>query len=170
MIKNFDTQLQVSLRALREVVAPSLEGAEKHVVEQLHLAIATLDFVKARMPEARRYYRMELRSYLDLSKDALSVAGPELADDSAALAAIVQDGAALLLNPEADLPDYEEANARIREALTQLSGRAVGKVCQEALETMILQHSADILLQARKWCIPFGFETNPDALPAEKWL
>ncbi|MEZ5687350.1 MAG: hypothetical protein R3E21_00885 [Caenibius sp.] len=170
MIKNFDIQLQVSLRALREIVAPSLEGAEKHVLEQLHLAIATLDFVKTRLPEARRYYRMELQSYLDLAKDAVSLVGSEPADAAERLSSLVQDGTILLQNPEADLPDYEEANANLREALALLSSRTVGMACQQALETMILQRSENIILQARKWCAPFGFETDPDALPPEKWL
>ena len=49
MIHSFDSQLQVALRALEEVVAPSLAGAEKHVVEQLMLAIVTIGFVKTRL-------------------------------------------------------------------------------------------------------------------------
>ena len=91
MIQDFDSQLQVSLRALQEVVAPALAGAEKHVVEQLALATLTLGFVKQRLPEARRFYRWELRAHLDLARKL---------DQSAALDAFIASGTAELARAE----------------------------------------------------------------------
>ncbi|MGD9472370.1 MAG: hypothetical protein AB7G24_10310 [Novosphingobium sp.] len=170
MIKPFDTQLQVALRALNEVVAPALTGAEKHVVEQLHLTIATLGFVKERLPQARRYYRMELRSFLDLAAQAVTLAGVGLADACAGLDDCIGAAEALLLDPEADLPDYEAATGALRDGIARLSSEAAGTPRQQELERLILNGSRQIIEQSRVWCVPFGFEPAPDALPAAKWL
>ena len=52
MIQTFDTQLEVSLRAMRDVVAPALNDAESHVLEQFGLVLATLEFMRHRLPYA----------------------------------------------------------------------------------------------------------------------
>lgn len=170
MIQSFDVQLQVALRALGEVVAPALYGAEKHVAEQLHLAMATLSFIKTRLPQARRYYRMELSSYMDLAMAAAELAQPHLPAESSELVHIVSTGKAALDDPEADIDGYEAITRDLRERITQLSSHAVGTPCHQALDHMILDRGGELLMQYRQWCAPFGFELKPDELPAEKWL
>lgn len=164
MIQDFDSQLQVSLRALEEVVAPALDGAEKHIVEQLMLAIATIGFVKTRLPEARRFYRMELRSCIALGAEAARI-------DRAAtvLAAAIDAGEAALADPEADIADFEVASRRLRDQITALSHAAVGTPHQAALEAAILEKSGALIAQQRQWCAPFGFELQPEALPQPAW-
>ena len=157
MIQSIDKQLQVVMRALREVVAPALGGAEKHVAEQVHLSIATLAFVAERLPEARRYYRWELSAYLDLARD--------LGKDDAALVAFVEAGTAVLARPEADIADYEAVAHQGREAIAAFA-EADGSV---EIERLILKRSAAIIDQQRQWCRPFGFELKPETLPAPAW-
>lgn len=169
MNRSFDVQLQVALRALGEVVAPALAGAEKHVVEQLHLAMATLSFVKVRLPEARRYYRMELQSFMDLARDVAGLAQSAQPAGTDELRASVAAGAALLADPEADLADYDSATRTLRDGITQLSHRCVGAPCQRAIDRLILDRSEAIMLQSRQWCSPFGFELKPEDLPAPAW-
>lgn len=170
MIQSFDVQLQVALRALGEVVAPALQGAEKHVAEQLHLAMATLSFIRTRLPEARRYYRMELSSYMELATAAAELAQPCLPAESEDLVQIVSSGKAMLDDPEADIADYEAITRDLRERITQISSHAVGTPCHEALDHMILDRGGELLMQYRQWCAPFGLEPKPDELPAAKWL
>lgn len=164
MIQDFDSQLQVSLRALEEVVAPALAGAEKHVVEQFMLSIATIRFVKTRMSEARRFYRMELRSCIGLARVAARIAG-----EDALIADAVQAGEAALTDPEADIADFESASRRLRDRLTALSHAAVGSPHQAALEATILEKCGALLDQHRQWCTPFGFELQPENLPHPAW-
>lgn len=161
---SFDVQLQVALRALNEVVAPALGQAEKHVVEQFQLAIATLGFVRTRLPEARRYYRMELRHYADLGRDAAA-----LADNSAMLDPLVATAEAMLADPEADIVDYERATRDLRDAVTMLIGRTAGSDAGRSLQRLILDRSGEMLPQYRQWASPFGLELKPDALPAPAW-
>lgn len=158
MIQSFDKQLQVVMRALREVVAPALGDAEKHVAEQVNLSIATLAFVAERLPDARRYYRWELSAYLDLARD-LGAGG------DAALAAFVEAGGAVLARPEADIADYEQVAHQGREAIAAFA-ESDGSI---AVERLILKRSAAIIDQQRQWCRPFGFELKPETLPAPAW-
>lgn len=164
MIQDFDSQLQVSLRALQDVVAPALAGAEKHVVEQLMLAVLTIGFVKSRLPEARRFHRMELRNWISLAR--------ELADISQAreiLSPLVDAGKAVLHDPEKDIADFAAAARRLRDAITMVSHAAVGKPHQQLLERAILDRQRDMVSQSRLWCLPFGFEIKPELLPKPGW-
>lgn len=164
MIHHFDSQLQVALRALEEVVAPALGNAEKHVVEQLMLSILTIGFVKTRLPEARRYYRTELRSCIDLASDAARIAG-----GSEGLSKDIEAGEKALADPEADIAEFEVASRRLRDGVTALSSASVGQPYQRSLEVAILDKSAALLAQARQWCLPFGFELHPENLPKPAW-
>lgn len=164
MILDFDTQLQVSLRALQDVVAPALAGAEKHAVEQLMLAILTIGFVKTRLPEARRFYRMELRNWIGLARDVAAIA-----DAENGLAAKVQVAEAALNDPEKDLADFERASRELRDAITAASSVAAGSEEGRRLERAILERDADMLAQSRQWCLPFGFELQPELLSKPAW-
>lgn len=164
MILDFDTQLQVSLRALQDVVAPALAGAEKHAVEQLMLAILTVGFVKTRLPEARRFYRMELRNWIGLARDVAAIA-----DADNGLASKVEAAEAVLNDPEKDLADFELASRELRDAVTTASSDAVGKPLGERIDARIVDRHSDMLAQSRQWCLPFGFELQPELLPEPAW-
>jgi hypothetical protein len=169
MNRSFDVQLQVALRALEEVVAPALDGTEKHVAEQLHLAIATLHFVKTRLPEARRYYRMELRSYMRLAEDAAALASRSLPERTAVLLNAIAAGQQALDDPEADLDAYQAATSNLRDLITGLSDASVGTPHAAELDKLILDRSGAILSQCRQWCTPFGFELKPEELAPPGW-
>lgn len=163
MIQGFDVQLQVILRALEEVVAPALSGAEKHVAEQLMLSIATIGFVKTRLPETRRFYRMELRSGIDLAQEAARIAGAD------SLAGAIKHGESALADPEADIADFETASRSLRDGVTALSHASVGQPHQAQLDAAILEKSGALIAQNRLWCAPFGFELQPENLPKPDW-
>lgn len=161
---DFDVQLQVALRALEEVVAPALGGAEKHVVEQLHLAMATIGFVKTRMPDVRRYARMELTGLARLADDALACVGGD-----ATLATASAKARALLADPEADTADYEAISRHLRDVVTALGSRCADPKAQAAIDWLVLDHGGTLLAQARQWTTPFGFELKPEDLPPPAW-
>lgn len=159
----FDVQLQVALRALNDVVAPALGEAERHVVEQLHLAMATISFVKIRLPEARRYYRMELRHYLGLAGEAAKIAG-----GNAQLKSTAEEGETVLADPEADIADYEAITGRLRDEVTALASRSDDEI-RAKLDRLVLDKSGELFPQYRRWASPFGFELKPETLPAPAW-
>ena len=165
MIQSFNNQLQVSIRALREVVAPALNASEKQAVEQLHLSLATLEFMRTRLPYARRYYRLELESYLDLGKQVADIIANELPAQKAQLDSSINLGKAELDRPTAENEDYLLVARQIRETISATIAEAVGKPFAHRLNTLIIKTSEQQLRQERVWCLPFGFELRPEDLP-----
>jgi len=164
MMQSFNTQLQVSLRALREVVAPALQNGEKHVVEQLHLALATLEFTKQRLPYARRYHRLELKNYLGFAAKVRGVINDQL-KLCEQLAAAEGAGKGELLNPEAELEDYVLVTRQLRELIAATIPLSINKPYENELDMLVVRSQQQFLLQQRAWCTPFGFELKPDELP-----
>lgn len=164
MILSFDVQLQVALRALEEVVAPALSDAEKHVVEQLHLAIATIGFVKTRLLEARRFARFELAHFATLAK-----AVAESADNDAGLLTQARHAQSVLDDPLADVADYEDATSRLRDEVTAVGSRCADAAKRAEVDAIVLNQSTALLAQYRQWTSPFGFELKPEELPAPAW-
>ena len=169
MIQSLDRQLQVVLRALTDVVAPALGDAEKHVVEQLHLSIATLSFVASRMPDARRFARYELLTYADMADAVAEAAAGEKPNQARTLGATATEGRALLERADADTEALEAAARACREEIAAVSDAVHGTEAAGAVERIVLERSGPIIAQSRLWCAPFGFELKPDDLPAPAW-
>lgn len=169
MIQSFDRQLQVVLRALNDVIAPALADAEKHVVEQLHVSIATLAFVAARMPDARRFARYELQTYVEMAIAVAAAARTEAADSARALEGLAAEGRALLERADADTDVLEAAARRCREAIAALATAVRATPVRGQVERIIMEQSGPIIAQSRQWCAPFGFELKPQDLPIAAW-
>jgi len=161
---DLDVQLQVALRALEETVAPSLAGAEKHVVEQFHLALLTLRFVHGRLPDMRRYARLELDALLALARESISAAG-----SAPALADAVGSAEMVRADPAADTAGIEQAARRLRDEVTALGAAASDPALAARLDRLVLEAGGTMIGQARQWASPFGFELRPEELPAPAW-
>lgn len=161
---SLDVQLQVALRALNDVVAPALGEAEKHVVEQVHLAIATISFVKLRLPDARRFARMELADYLRLAEGVAALAG-----SGDTLSGMIAQGTALLDSATADTADIEAATRTLRSGVTLLASDCANAALRREIDRLVLDRSGALLAQNRQWASPYGFEIKPEDLPAPAW-
>lgn len=170
MMQSLDRQLQVVLRALSDTLAPALAEAEKHVVEQLHLSIATLSFVAQRMPDARAFARYELRSYVDMAVAAADAAGDAVPDDASALREKAHRAHALLDRADADTQALEDGTRACREAIAAFSTAVHATSARQAVERIVMELSGPVIAQSRQWCAPFGFELKPQDLPAPAWI
>lgn len=170
MIQSFETQLQVSVRALSEIVAPALSGADKHVIEQLHLVIAALEFMRARLPVARRFQRAELEAYLALAEEAAANFRQHRGSECEPLLEAMADGKAELESSTSDAEDYQRVTRTLRELLTSLVSQSSTEAEAAGLQTLVLARSGEMLGDARLWCLPLGFELDPAALPPRDWL
>lgn len=166
MNQSFESELQVVLRALGEVVLPALEGAEKHVVEQLHLSIAALDFMRQRLPLAAQFYRRDLADYIALADAAADLLQLYDASRASHLRALADDGRASLDDPLSAQADWLGVTRQLRSEVT-VAIEASGKASYEqALDQLVLDHASAVHLRARAWNLPFGFELRPQDLPA----
>lgn len=170
MIYSFDTQLQVVLRALNDVVAPALADAEKHVLEQFGLSTLMLSFMQQRLPHARRFCRMELTAWIALAGDVTTLLAENPPGDLAALNGHRDAGEAALAAPDAENEDFIEISRAIRDAITAQVAAAVDHRAKSALDALLLERNDTILTQQRQWCQPLGLDPAAADLPAPAWL
>lgn len=163
MNQSFETQLTVALRALGEVVLPALDGAEKHVVEQLHLSMVGLNFIRQQLPHAHSFYRRELVDHMALAKSAAELIGE---DDRAAadeLCALAEAGREVLDDATADWGEQIAATRRLRAAIAAAVEASAERPYEPALDALVLKVSADLHVKARRWVVSFGFEQHPES-------
>lgn len=161
---DLDVQLQVALRALEDTIAPALGSAEKHVLEQFHLALMTIGFVKTRLPDMRRFARMELTAYAGLARESIACAR-----DAAALSDALAHGKDVLADAAVDTAAIDVATRRLRDEVTALGSRCTDPAMRRALDRLVLAHGEAMIGQARQWASPFGFELKLEDLPPPAW-
>ncbi len=166
MIQLTDTQLQVALRALNDVIAPALQESDSHVIEQAHLVIATLEFAKQRLPHTRRFYRQELLYFIDYASEVAALVAAEadiLAEEISDQCRIGQEE---LQRPEAEAEDYVIVVRRLRELISSAVERTAGSAIEAELSRLVLERLKRFLPHQRTWLLPFGLDPAPDDLPA----
>lgn len=165
MIQSFQIQLQVTLRALREVVAPALDQKDKQALEQLHLSVATLEFMQKRLPYARRYHRTELDHLIGLARQVIEITATARSATAESLAKAISLGNQELNRPEAEVEDYLIVSRQLRDLISGAVADAAGQPFEARLDTLIVNATEYLLLRERVWCLPLGFELSPQDLP-----
>lgn len=162
MVPDIDLQLRVVIKALRDVVAPAIDPGNRLAAEQLHLSIATLGMVEARLPLAGRRVRAELANAIAMAEAA----------DAAALAAPLSEARAALENPRADGRDLEMHKARLLTAVSTLIDDVPEDGARtDSLARAVIAASKPQFDLIRAWCLPAGFEPDPDeVVPIEGLL
>jgi hypothetical protein len=162
MVPDIDLQLRVVIKALRDVVLPAVDSGNRLAVEQLHLSIATLGMVEARLPLAGRRVRAELANAIALAEAA----------DAAALAAPLFAAKAALEDPRADGRDLEMHKARLLTGVSTLVDEAPGNGARaDSLARAVVAASKPQFDLIRAWCLPAGFEPDPgEVAPIEGLL
>lgn len=165
MIQSFDTQLQVSLRALRDTIGPAVANSESHVVEQLNLAIATLEFTRQRLPFGRRYHRLELNQLLGMTGVIRRLIGQDQPTLKQAIAGKEAVAEKLLADPEAEIEDYIQIGRDLRERIKQAIAQSEGKTYEAALDTLVVEQQQALLTMQRVWCAPLGLDSAVSTMP-----
>jgi hypothetical protein len=156
MVPDIDLQLRVVIKALRDVVLPAVDSGNRLALEQLHLSIATLGMVEARLPLAGSRLRAELANAIALAEAA----------DAAALAAPLSAAKAVLEDPRADGRDLEIHKARLLTAVSTLVDGAPGDGARaDSLARAVVAASKPQFDLIRAWCLPAGFEPDPNEVP-----
>lgn len=156
MVPDTDLQLAVVIKALRDVVAPAVDPANKLAIEQLHLSIATIGLVQRGLPLAHARARRELLNAVALAEAVAAVGSP--IDGGAAQAA--------LGDPAADEPRLDSERRALLAAVEGAVTAAAGTTRETAVARAVIAASKPQCDLARAWCAASGFEVEPDALPA----
>jgi len=166
-------QIQVMIKAMEDVVIPSVDTTEPMALEQAKLVLSSLRVLKDRLPLWYRYNRDELRRYLDLSRSILETlsetdtTGKELAD-------ILADGTKILEQAGTEPKQLEDAIAACRSSIVNLMDAIAASgasLTHSQVGRLILSASQTQLDRERAWLIPFGFESELSAIkPIEDQL
>jgi hypothetical protein len=160
VVPDADLQLRVVIKALRDVVAPAVDTANRPAIEQLQLSIATLGLLKARLPLLHQCARRELANAIWLAEAVGTVAvAAETVD-----AALTQARAAL---KAADLGsvDLEACKTRLLEAVCSEIERCRADAVDREMARAVIAASKGQFDLARAWCLPAGFELHPGEVP-----
>jgi len=159
-------QIQVMIKAMEDVVIPSVDTTEPMALEQAKLVLSSLRVLKDRLPLWYRYNRDELQRYLDLSRSILAAisasddTGKELAD-------VLAYGNRILDQAGTEPKELEDAIAACRSSIVNIMDameRNGTSLIQSEVGRLVLSASKTQLDRERAWLIPFGFESDASSI------
>ena len=160
MVPDIDLQLRVVLKALRDVVAPAIDPANRLAVEQLHLSIATLGMVQARLPLAGARVRAELANAIALAEAA----------GGAGFGSLVAAAKAALDDPRCNADALGAQKTQLLAAVSGLVEDAPDGDSADVLARAIVSASRPQFDLIRAWCLSAGFEPDPEEVPVLETL
>lgn len=161
--------LHAAVKALTQVVAPSVDPRNPLAVEQLRLVSLYLDFHAKRLPLERRLAWKDLQLQAELAREAAALLRETHAPLAQALQEVIGRADAQLALPVAPASRWQALHAELAQALADTIAQvhAAGAASlRDALDALVIAHARGQLMLHRVWFLPFGFEARPDALPA----
>lgn len=159
--------LGAAVKALTQVVAPSVDPRNPLAVEQLRLVGMYLDFLAQQKPSERRLAWKDLSLQCELARqaaDLLAQAWPQLCQR---LREVLGRAQTQLDTPVSPVAHWERLHAELAEVLSEaIEAVSTGEAAlRDALDTLVLSHAQGQLLLHRVWFLSYGFEARADQLP-----
>ncbi|BCH23422.1 hypothetical protein [Mesorhizobium sp. L-8-3] len=158
-----DVGLKSVVKALTDTIAGAIDPADHLAREQLRLAASYVDFVRQRLDFIHARERYDLKHYVSLARQLLSIGLPPDMVTIAELRLHLDAAEALLGDPDA-------RTDRTRATAMELA-HAVSRIVQEAHQTSgqhsaavdraVLSASEEKLEMERIWYQPVGFDPAP---------
>ena len=167
----FDGMLNATVRALDELVAPSLDPANPLAQEQLRLVLRFLGLIRQRAGHEHRRQRAELALALAQAQALQAAATPWPAvlppEVSARLAAALAAGRCAFDDADAEDAALQQA-AQALDALAATLVRfapAMPDAQALAVERQVLAGAEALLALRRAWFSPLGLDPEPASVP-----
>jgi hypothetical protein len=160
--------LAAAVKALTQVVAPSVDTRNPLAVEQLRLVAMYLDFLVQRRPQERRLAWKNLSLQHELARQASLLIGTAFPAIGQRLLDAAARAEAQLRLPIAPASHWEQLHGEMAELLAEAIAAANGggdTALRDALESLVVSHAKEQLLLHRAWFLPYGFEGRPESLP-----
>ena len=148
-------QLTVVIKALRDVVLPSLDSENAVALEQLHLSLATLEMVRSRLPMLHAVARRELKNAVTLARAV---------NDDAAVGSMIAAAVTLLEDPAAGTDAIDTLRAGLLDEVSKSVNRTVNRHQRRTVARSVIAASKAQCDLARAWSVPSGFERDPEEL------
>lgn len=159
--------LRAAVKALTDVVAPSIDPKDPLAREQLRLVVDYLEFVRARLDHLYDRDRFELDQQLALAEALQGLAAPCSAVTARRLKAAAEAGRRALSAVGTGTVTLKATSAAIGAAIRELIREAAtfDEKTRTAIERRSLDASDEIVRFERAWYLPLGFDPMPGAVP-----
>lgn len=151
-----DLQLQVVIKALRDVVLPAVDTNNVIATEQLQLSLATLEMVRSRLPMLHEAARKELADAVNLAR---SMGHEET------IAGVITSAEALLSDSAGTTRAIDTLRVRLLDEVSKSLSSVTDRERRKDLARSIIAASKSQCDLARAWSLPGGFERDPQEIP-----
>lgn len=156
MTPTIDERLASVVRALTDVILPSLPPEAGLAKEQLQLSVGHLQILRAQLDAAPAFERQELDDVLVLATDLVAqCSGGERVRRGLVSLQSAMDSAATAADVRIARMEINRAIAELVQVVAD-DGDPVGK---KAISAVILKHEQPRASHDRQWCAPFGFDS-----------
>ncbi|MES2492521.1 MAG: hypothetical protein V4579_04475 [Pseudomonadota bacterium] len=167
MVPDTCLRLRTCLKALDDIVTPALAPDAGFAHEQLALIKKSLQLAIDQIPYEYVFMVRDAQDHLVLARDL----APYVESGGALEARLAGSAGVIAALLPAALPDLPELKQRLR-TLKQDVEDTVDGLCTDrtgtelnAIERLVLDHSARRIEMERAWTIATGFEIDPSAIP-----
>lgn len=162
-----ENTLRAAIKALTDVVAPSVDPTDALANEQLRLVVDYLEFVHNRLDFLYERDRFELRHHLAMARSLMDLGPTCSAAAAAAMQAAVGAGVGTYALSGASMPDLKAASAVLAAAIRVLvrEAPAFDEAMRCKVERCVLDMSDHRLTFDRSWYMPLGFDPAPGEVP-----
>ena len=162
-----DNGLRAAVKALTDVVAPSIDRADPLAQEQLRLVVDYLEFVRCRLDFLYDRDRFELGHELALASALQRMAPPCSASTAQLLSAAIETGGQAESVVGTSTVALKAASAVLAAATRELIREAAAFAAEvrSAIERQVIEASAERIRFERAWYLPLGFDPAPGDVP-----
>ncbi|KQX24245.1 MULTISPECIES: hypothetical protein [unclassified Sphingomonas] len=151
-----DLQLRVAIKALRDVVMPSLDPENALANEQLQLTLATLEMVRSRLPMVHEVARKELENAVDLARSV---------DPEETIAGMIASAEELLGDSASTTSAIDASRISLLDEVSKSLNCVTDSERRMVLARSVIAASKSQCDLARGWSLPGGFERDPQEVP-----
>lgn len=162
--------LRAAIRALSDVVAPSVGPEHAQARDQLQLTIDYLSFVVERLPDIHRRDRFELLHHLAMAQNVQSALG---ATPAPLLRTAVNAGHEVLGLVDPATCEVRQATANLCAAISAvvLDSANMEAPVRREVERSVLRATKERIAFERAWYQPLGLDPDPhDVRPLAEFL
>ena len=158
----FDNVLRAAVRALNEVVAPSVDAANPRAKEQLAIVCRFLETMRQRVGAIGDLHRADLGLALEQARALADQVAACPAEVREGLAAARREGGDLVRSPAASGDAMQRAAARLDALVSSVvrCARHLEPAARQAIERAVIAGSDRRIELRRAWHAPMGLDPD----------
>lgn len=163
-----ENDLRAALKALNDVIAPSIDPADPLATEQLRLVVEYLDFLRSRVDFVADRNRFELAHNLDLADALASYAGSIDPALESQFHEAIDAGRIALNSSSVSVAETRRTAAVIAALVRELvrMAQACDAALRDRIERTVLEASGARIEFERAWFLPLGLDPAPGEVPS----